>query len=92
METKWYFLAAILAVCVILLLIGFLKSRFDLIVNFILRICLGLLGIYLLNTILASSQINLGVGVNSLNALVVGVLGLPGFLLVYGAAAYFHFT
>lgn len=92
MGTKWYFLAAILAVCVFLLLIGFLKSRFDLIVNFILRICLGLLGIYLLNTILASSYITMGVGVNSLNALVVGLLGLPGFLLLYGTAAYFYFT
>ncbi|MGN6711344.1 SigmaK-factor processing regulatory protein BofA [Anaerocolumna jejuensis DSM 15929] len=92
METKWYFLAAILAVCVFLLIIGFLKSRYDLVVNFILRICLGLLGIYLLNTILASSHITLGVGVNSLNALVVGLLGMPGFLLLYGTAAYFYFT
>ncbi|MDF2871632.1 MAG: putative rane protein [Anaerocolumna sp.] len=92
METKWYFLGAILLVCAFLLIVGFLKQRFDLIVNFILRICVGLLGIYLLNTILASSNISLGVGTNSLNALVVGVLGLPGFLMVYGVAAYFHFT
>lgn len=92
METKWYFLAAILAVCAFLLVVGFLKKRFDLVVNFILRMSVGLLGIYLLNTILASSHITLGVGTNSLNALVVGLLGLPGFLLIYGSAAYFYFT
>lgn len=92
METKWYFLAAILAVCVFLLIVGFLKQRFDLIVNFILRMCVGLLGIYLLNTILVSSHIVLGVGTNSLNALVVGLLGLPGFMLLYGTAVYFYFT
>lgn len=92
METKWYFLGAILLVCVFLLIVGLIKQRFDLIVNFILRMCVGLLGIYLLNTILASSHIALGVGTNSLNALVVGVLGLPGFLAVYGVATYFYFT
>lgn len=37
----------IIIVSVVLLLISFIKQRFDLIVNFALRIVAGLLGIYI---------------------------------------------
>lgn len=79
----------IIIVSVVLLLISFIKQRFDLIVNFALRIVAGLLGIYILNIVLQSFSIDMAVGLNALTALTVGLLGLPGFLLLYALSAYF---
>ncbi len=81
----------IIIICIALILFGLIKHRFDLLVNFGLRIFAGLLGIYLLNSLLLNFGLTLGVGTNGLTALVIGLLGFPGFLLVYGIAAYFYF-
>ncbi len=81
----------IIVICVGLLLFGLIKHRFDLLVNFGFRIFGGLLGIYLLNSFLHSFDLSLGVGTNPITTLVIGLLGLPGFVLIYGVAAYFHF-
>lgn len=82
----------IIIICIALIAFGLIKHRFDLLVNFGLRIFSGLLGIYLLNSLLSNFHLALGVGTNGLTALVIGVLGLPGFLLVYGVAAFYYFT
>ncbi|MDF2586319.1 MAG: SigmaK-factor processing regulatory protein BofA [Anaerocolumna sp.] len=82
----------IIIICVALILFGVIKHRFDLIVNFGLRIFAGLLGIYLLNTLFDSIGVAIIAGTNCFNALVVGLLGVPGFLLVFGVATYFYFV
>ena len=79
----------IIIISVVLLLISFIKQRFDLIVNFALRIVAGLLGIYILNIVLGNFSIDMTVGLNGLTALTVGLLGLPGFVLLYALSAYF---
>lgn len=82
----------IIIICVALILFGLIKHRYELLVNFGLRIFSGLLGIYLVNSLLSSFHITLGVGTNAYTALTIGLLGMPGFLLVYGVAALFYFT
>lgn len=82
-------LIIIVIVSVVLLLISFVKQRFDLIVNFTLRIVAGLLAIYIINLVLQSLSIDMTVGLNVLTALTVGLLGLPGFLLLYALSVYF---
>lgn len=86
-ESKILILIVIIGLTI--LIVSLIKKRFDLIVNFGLRIFAGLLAIYILNTILKGFNLDLAVGMNSLTALVVGVLGLPGFALLYGLAIYF---
>jgi inhibitor of the pro-sigma K processing machinery len=88
MESKIF--VVIIVICVALILFGIIKHRFDLLVNFGLRIFGGLLGIYILNYVLIRFDLAFGVGTNALTTLVIGLLGLPGFLLVYGVAAYFY--
>ena len=83
---------AIIIICVALILFGVIKHRFDLLVNFGLRIFSGLLGIYLLNNLFLSLHLSLAAGTNAFNALVIGLLGIPGFLLVYGITAFYYFT
>lgn len=82
----------IIIICVALILFGIVKHRYDLLVNFGLRIVAGLVGIYLLNTLFHSLGLGVEVGTNSFTALVIGLLGLPGFIVVYGIAAYYYFV
>ncbi len=90
MESKIF--VVIIIICLILLAIGLIKRRMDLLVNFGLRVFAGLVGIYIVNMILDGLGLALGVGTNGLTALTIGSLGIPGFLLVYGVALYYYFV
>lgn len=87
MENK--ILIGIIVTCVLLLVIGVLRHRLELLVNVLLRMVMGILGIYLLNAFLTSQSILVNVGINETTILTVGLLGLPGFMLVYGIEFYF---
>lgn len=87
MESK--ILIAIVIICIVLLAVGLLKKRFDLIVNFGLRAVAGLLAIYILNTLLKVFSVNITVGMNGLTASLVGILGTPGLILLYALAIFF---
>lgn len=90
MESKIFIV--IIIVCIVLLAIGLIKKRMDLLVNFGLRVFAGLVGIYIVNMLLDGLGLTLGVGTNGLTALTIGSLGIPGFLLVYGVALYYYFV
>lgn len=89
MESKIFIV--IIIICLILLAIGLIKKRMDLLVNFGIRVFAGLVGIYIVNMLLDGLGLSLGVGTNGLTALTIGSLGIPGFLLVYGVALYYYF-
>jgi inhibitor of the pro-sigma K processing machinery len=57
--------------------------QFKWLIGVIRNAVLGVIGILALNTVLAPAGI--AVGVNALTAFIVGVLGLPGLLLLYVA-------
>ena len=86
---EYVFLGIIVAIGIILVVYGVKKKRMDIFVNYTLRMAAGILGIYLVNAILNSFSIPVNVGINTYNVLVIGLLGTPGFLLVYGVFAYF---
>ena len=60
----------------------------NLVVNFILRICIGMGIIFFINQFLSSQGSSVLVGYNALSALTVGVLGIPGIALLYGIMFY----
>ena len=82
-------LAIIIVAC--LGFIGFciFKKRSDLVFDFFLRACVGTAGIYLLDFVLTISGFQISVGVNAFTVLSNGLLGLPGFILLYGLAYYY---
>ncbi len=86
MENK--ILIGIIIICGIALVLGVLRHRMELLVNIILRMVIGIVGIYLFNMFLVSQGILVNVGTNSTTILTIGLLGLPGFLLVYGIELY----
>ncbi|NLK74123.1 MAG: Pro-sigmaK processing inhibitor BofA [Clostridiales bacterium] len=82
-------LLIIIIACVVFMIVCLIKHRTDLIINFILRACLGTAGIYLLDLLLRSRGYNISVGINGITVLANGLLGFPGFLLLYGLAIYY---
>jgi inhibitor of the pro-sigma K processing machinery len=82
------FIGVIIA-CVIFIVICLIRRRPDLIVDFGLRACIGTAGIYILDMILKSKGYGINVGINGASVLTNGLLGLPGFLMLYGLAVYY---
>ena len=61
----------------------------DLILNFLLRVVMGVLGIYACNTLLSSTlAVSIHLGLNLINLLTIGILGISGFGLVFAVSAF----
>jgi inhibitor of the pro-sigma K processing machinery len=86
-----YILIGIILVGVIIFLFSLFMHKFEVVINFILRILLGGLGIYSVNIFLQQQGIESCVGLGGVSLLIVGILGLPGFVLLYGINVYLYF-
>jgi inhibitor of the pro-sigma K processing machinery len=82
-------LIGIIVICIVFIVVCVIKRRPDLLVDFFLRACFGTAGIYLLDLILSSKGYEINVGINGATVLANGLLGLPGFILLYGLAFYY---
>lgn len=80
----------IVAVCVFVLLVSFMKAnaRAAWVFHFVLRAVLGLAAIYLINSFLREKGIALQVGYNAVSVLTGGTLGFSGVALLYGILFY----
>lgn len=58
------------------------------VLNFMLRMVFGAIGIQILNALFLSQNISLLVGLNFFTLLTVGSLGISGLGLLYGIAAF----
>lgn len=79
-----YGVIAVAGICILVLLIGILKRKAEIFLNFMVRIVVGFIGVYFLNTLLARQGIDVAVGLNVFSALTLGTLGMGGFVLLYG--------
>lgn len=75
-------------ICVIVLAIGFLKRKAEIILNFCVRAILGVMAIYVINMMLAGAGIKVAAGIGPLSVLTVGSLGTGGLALLYGILFY----
>lgn len=83
-----YGAAAIVAICIIVLIMGALKKKAQIIFGFLARMAIGGIGIYFCNFFLEKQHVNLSVGLNPVSLLTVGTLGISGFALLYGILVY----
>ncbi len=60
----------------------------DLILNFLLRVVFGALAIFVCNTMFSGFGVAIYLGLNFLNLLTIGILGISGFGLVLSIAAF----
>ncbi len=79
-----YAVITIAGVCGLVLLIGLLRKKAEFVLNFFVRMVVGLVCVYIANSILAHRGIDIAVGLNAVSALTLGSLGFGGFLLLYG--------
>ncbi len=84
-------LIGIIVICVIFIAVCLVKRRPDLIADFALRALFGTAGISIMDFVFKSGGYDIFVGVNGVTVLTNGLLGLPGFLLLYGLAIYYTF-
>lgn len=86
---EYIVLGIIIAIGVGLFYYGIKRKNKEAFVTYFLRMAGGALGIYLTNTILKSLDFHVQVGLNTYNLLALGVLGVPGYLMLYGISTYF---
>ena len=64
------------------------QKRSNFMVNFLVRMTVGLALIFVINGFLESREISIRVGLNPVTMAASGTLGVPGVVLLYGIAAY----
>ena len=75
-------------ICVLVLVIGILRRKAEIVLNFLVRTIVGAMAIFFVNLTLAELGIEGMVGINPLSLLTVGSLGTGGFALLYGIVFY----
>lgn len=84
---KYIGILVMVGICLLVLLIGVMKKQAKALLGFIFRLIVGAGGILLANYFFAMQHIPLCVGVNPITLLTVGILGVCGFVLLYGIMA-----
>lgn len=82
--TKQIGLVFIVAVCVIVLIVGAVRQKAMFLINFVMRLVLGVTVVYFVNAFLGLRHIDVAVGLNPATLLTMGSLGFPGVLALYG--------
>lgn len=85
---KYIGMILMVAACIIVLLIGAVRTEMEWMLNIVTRSILGTIAIYFINMTLNFWGISLGVGINALTILTSGTLGIPGLLALYGIGIY----
>lgn len=66
----------------------YMKIFSEMIVNFLVRMVVGITLIFFINQFLVSKDISVSVGINPVTAVTSGTLGVPGVCLLYGIVLY----
>ncbi|MCC8018068.1 MAG: pro-sigmaK processing inhibitor BofA family protein [Clostridiales bacterium] len=83
MDTKLG-IAVIAGVCIFILLIGILKKKGEILLNFATRAVVCFIAVYFINSFLASRGVEVAVGFNLISLLTLGSLGFSGMAALYG--------
>lgn len=75
---------AVIGMCALVLIIGGLRTKAEVILNFFVRAMVGMVAIYFIDKMLNSYGINACAGLNFVSFLTTGALGGSGLGLLYG--------
>ncbi len=78
----------IIAACVVVLIVGAVNRKTDVMLNILMRGILGTIAIYFINNALSGLGIPIEVGINPVTVLTSGIIGLPGLAALYGIGFY----
>ena len=85
-----YLLIAFVLLSCGILFLSIVFHKMEWIINYLLRLTFGIIGIYLINLLFQSVGYDIYVGVNEGTMLILGLLGAPGILCLYGLSVYFY--
>lgn len=74
------------AACILVLCIAGWRKKKEILLNFTIRLVLGIAMILITNQLLARADIHITVGLNPVSVVTAGALGVPGVVLLYGIA------
>lgn len=74
----------IIGMCLLVLGIGIVRKKAEILLNVGVRAVTGTLSIYFINGFLAASGISASVGINLITVLTSAILGFPGVAALYG--------
>lgn len=83
-----YGMIAIAGICLVVLFMGVMKKKARAAATFLSRAAVGIVGISIVNQVLASQGIAVAVGVNPVSTLTIATLGISGFALLYAIMFY----
>ena len=89
--TQSQLLLLIIVSCLLIMFLAIITKKTQLVASVIVKSIFGLLCIYLINEGLEMVNINLAVGMNVGTGLTVGILGIPGFVLLYLLVVYNYY-
>lgn len=78
----------IIGMLLVVIFIGVIRKKIEWIVNFLLRMVMGTIGIYFINYVLTKYGLEGSVAINPLSVLTSGFLGIPGLAVLYGINFY----
>ena len=78
----------IIGMLVVVIFIGAIRRRAEWVINFLLRMVMGTIGIYFINYVLAYYGLAFDVAINPFSILTSGFLGIPGLAVLYGINFY----
>lgn len=86
MQLEQYFYIGTAIVGIVSLFRTLVNKKPQIFINYMLNLTTGMVGIYLVNTIMKWQEIESGVGINGITIFVGSILGLPGILMTYGVS------
>lgn len=84
-----YLYPSLLIISIAALIFYLYKTHTKWLATVCIRVVAGIIVILLLNTIFGLVHIQCQVGINALTVSTVGLLGVPGLILIYGAVYFF---
>lgn len=89
--TDGQILLIIIGICITILVLIMITKKSYILTKIIIKSCIGIIGIYIINDILSSLQIYISLGINYITVLTTGLLGAPGFIMLYIIVIYDYF-
>ena len=76
-------LIGIILICAGIIIVMTVMKKSEWIINTLLRMIAGGVGIYVVNQLLLGQGLEFTVGINAMTLAVTGVLGIPGIVMLY---------
>lgn len=80
----------IIGVCLLVIVLAIFFKKIEWLVNFAFRALLGVVLLYCINSVLVNFGVKQVPGINEINIASIGLLGMPGILMLYAIMIYYN--